>query len=141
MKTNITAGGIVINPEGKILVVNQNRDSWSLPKGRVEGAESLLETARREIYEETGLKDLQLVREFAPYKRFTIALGGKGEDTSTQKTIYFFLFRARQGEQLRSHDPDNPEVRWVDRDEVADLLTHPKDAEFFRGVMAELPEK
>ena len=137
MKRNISGGGVIINGEGKILVVNQNSDSWSLPKGRLNPGETPLQAARREIYEETGLKDLQLVREFPPYERFTIALGGKGEDTSTRKTIYFFLFRTQQ-EQLQSHDLDNPQARWVDRSEVAALLTHPKDAAFFRGIMAEL---
>ena len=35
------AGGIVLNKNRKILVVNQNHDSWSLPKGHIDpGARS-----------------------------------------------------------------------------------------------------
>jgi hypothetical protein len=31
-------------------------------------------------------------------------------------------------------DPENPEARWVEKAKVAELLTHEKDKEFFRGV-------
>lgn len=50
-KKTKSAGGVVINKEGKILVVNQNSNSWSLPKGHTEEKESALEAAKREIYE------------------------------------------------------------------------------------------
>ena len=54
-----------------------------------------------------------------------------GEDGSELKKLTFFLFEA-EGETLKPIDPDNPEARWVDRDKVADMLTHPKDrGEFF----------
>ena len=51
----ITAGGIIVNEYKEVVIVNQNHDSWSLPKGHVEDNETFLETAKREIYEETGL--------------------------------------------------------------------------------------
>ena len=55
------AGGIVINKNKEVAVVNQNHDSWSLPKGHIDPGESNLETAKREIYEETGIIDLKLI--------------------------------------------------------------------------------
>ena len=47
----ITAGGIIINEYKEVVIVNQNHDSWSLPKGHVEDNDTFLETAKREIYE------------------------------------------------------------------------------------------
>ena len=47
---------------GQVLVVNQRGRSWSLPKGHIEKGESILEAARREIYEESGVKKLKFVR-------------------------------------------------------------------------------
>jgi hypothetical protein len=35
---------------------------------------------------------------------------------------------------LKPVDPDNPEARWVKKSQVALLLTHEKDQEFFRRV-------
>ncbi|KIC63661.1 NUDIX hydrolase [Chryseobacterium taiwanense] len=55
------AGGIVNNPEGKVLFIKR-LGKWDLPKGKMEKGESREESAVREIEEETGLKDVELVR-------------------------------------------------------------------------------
>jgi hypothetical protein len=34
--------------------------------------------------------------------------------------------------ELNPVDKDNPEARWVKKQEVSKLLTHPKDRAFFR---------
>ena len=68
------AGGVVINPDFGIVVVNQNYDSWSLPKGHVDPGETILEAAKREIYEESGVKQLDYIRELGCYERFKIGL-------------------------------------------------------------------
>jgi len=133
MKSTHSAGGVVLNRKGQVLVVNQRGRSWSLPKGHLEEGEEVLAAARREIYEESGLKDLKLVRLLGSYERMRIGKQG-GEDGAELKKLTFFLFEA-DGEVLKPIDPDNPEARWVDRDKVADLLTHPKDREFFEGVL------
>jgi 8-oxo-dGTP diphosphatase len=114
------------------LVVNQSGTSWSLPKGHLENGENALTAARREILEETGIEDLDLVRELGSYQRYRIGLDG-GDDMTELKTIRMFLFRTTQ-ETLSPQDPENPEARWVERLKVATLLTHRKDREFFLGV-------
>lgn len=129
MKITETAGGIVLNQKGLVLVVNQNGTSWSLPKGHIEKDEDRLTAARREIYEESGITELTLLRELNSYQRFRIGIDGN-DDMSELKTIHMFLFTTNQSE-LSPVDPDNPEARWVNKREVAELLTHPKDREFF----------
>lgn len=124
-----SAGGVVLNRGGQVLVVSQHGTSWSLPKGRLEEGEDELAAARREIYEESGIRDLTLIRELGSYDRFRIGRDG-GDDPSELKTIYMFLFETAETE-LAPVDVENPEARWVDRDEVAALLTHPKDSEFY----------
>lgn len=126
------AGGVVIGPDGRILVVSQHGDSWSLPKGHLDPGEDARTAAIREIEEESGIPkaSLRLVRELGTYERFRIGKDGAGDDTSEQKTITMFLFETDH-ESLSPHDPANPEARWVASDSVAQLLTHPKDAEFF----------
>ena len=131
MNRTTSAGGIVVNPEGRFLVVSQYGTSWSLPKGHVEEGEDFLTAARREIYEETGLTDVELVRPLGSYERYRLSASG-GEDRSEAKTIHLFLFRAGGEEELRPRDADNPEARWVELEEAARLLTHPVDREFFR---------
>jgi len=125
-----TAGGIVLNSKGQVLVVSQKGDSWSLPKGHIDPGEDALAAAKREIYEEAGIRDLTLMRKVGSYQRYKIGKGGKGDDTSELKTITVFLFTTSE-DVLRPVDPENPEARWVEPNQVAELLTHPKDREFF----------
>ena len=127
-----SAGGVVTNIEGKVLVVSQHGTSWSLPKGHIDPGEDALDAARREIYEESGIRDLELIRELGSYERHKIGVNG-GDDRSELKVITMFLFRTSE-KLLKPVDPDNPEAKWVERSKVARLLTHEKDKEFFQGV-------
>ena len=60
-----TAGGVVFrrDAQGKlqILMIQDAKNRWTIPKGHVEEGERLEETAMREIQEETGLKDLRVL--------------------------------------------------------------------------------
>lgn len=136
MKISLSAGGVVLNPKGQVLVVNQNGDSWSLPKGHLDEGESELEAAEREIQEESGIRQLEMVKKLGTYERPRIGLDGTDDVTET-KRITFFLFRTKET-RLEPEDPKNPEARWVDRSKVADLLTHARDKEFFLSVMKEI---
>jgi ADP-ribose pyrophosphatase YjhB (NUDIX family) len=132
MKKTRSAGGVVTNAEGKILVVSQHGTSWSLPKGHIDAGENALAAAKREIYEESGIRDLELVRELGSYERHKIGVNG-GDDSSELKVITMFLFRTNE-KSLKPVDPDNPEARWVEKSKVGQLLTHEKDKEFFQRV-------
>ena len=88
--------------------------------------------AKREIYEESGIRDLELIRELGSYERYKIGVNG-GDDPSELKAITMFLFRTSE-KSLRPVDAENPEAKWVEKAKVALLLTHEKDKEFFRGV-------
>ena len=132
MKKTHSAGGVVTNSEGKVLVVSQRGTSWSLPKGHIDAGETALAAAKREIYEESGIRELEFVRELGSYERHKIGVDGD-DDRSELKKITMFLFRTKE-EALKPVDPDNPEAKWVDQSKVELLLTHEKDKEFFRRV-------
>lgn len=61
MTKQIRSIGTLIECEGKILVLRRRADkmqgdTWALPAGRPEGSEKDIETAVREVYEETGYR-------------------------------------------------------------------------------------
>jgi diadenosine hexaphosphate hydrolase (ATP-forming) len=128
-----SAGGIVVASDGKIAVVRQPDYAvcWSLPKGKQAPGETLEETARRKIKEETGLDDLVFVREYPPYERGRVKLPGE-PDTDVPKVLHFFLVTTGQ-KDLAPTSPSIGEARWVPWDEAVALLTHPKDREFLAG--------
>lgn len=132
-----SAGAVVIGPGNKILVVNQHGNSWSLPKGHLEPGEDEEAAATREIFEESGIQDLHIIDELGQYERARIGADGTGEDPTHMKHITMFLAVTNQ-EELRPIDPENPAAEWLDIQDVADRLTHPKDKEFFRSALARI---
>ncbi len=60
-----TAGGIVFRRDKdnsvEILLIQDAKDRWTIPKGHIEEGESAQQTAKREIGEEAGLKDTDIL--------------------------------------------------------------------------------
>lgn len=136
-RRTVSAGGVVLNARGQVLVVSQPGNTWSLPKGHLETGEDGLTAARREIYEESGVARLEWLGELGCYDRPRIGLLGE-DDHSELKTIHFFLFRALD-EQLAPIDPLHKEARWLDPLAAVDQLTHPRDRQFLADVLPRLP--
>jgi 8-oxo-dGTP pyrophosphatase MutT (NUDIX family) len=57
------AGGIVLTPEKKILLIYR-RKKWDLPKGKIDIGEKPEQAAKREVEEETGISNLTLQKHF-----------------------------------------------------------------------------
>lgn len=59
-----TAGGIVFRRSEKgdieILLIQDAKERWTIPKGHIEEGETAQQTARREIGEEAGLKNVDV---------------------------------------------------------------------------------
>lgn len=133
MKKIQSAGGIVVNVAGQVAIVSNRGVSWSLPKGKVDPGETVLFAAEREIYEETGIEELEFIKDLGEYGRYRNGPNGT-EDLNEFKTIHIFLFKSDK-EKLKPIDPHNPEARWVTKAEAVSMLTHQKDKEFLQSVM------
>ena len=59
-----TAGGIIFRhgkDELEILLIQDAKDRWTIPKGHIEPGETAVQTARREIAEEAGLQSVEML--------------------------------------------------------------------------------
>ncbi|MBP0966923.1 MAG: NUDIX domain-containing protein [Oscillospiraceae bacterium] len=101
-----------------LLIKHVNSGHWSFPKGHVEGDETELETARREIKEETGL-DVILDQTF----RETVSYSPRRD---TQKIVVYFLALARNYDFVPQEE-EIAEIRWVDIVRAARMLTYEND--------------
>lgn len=102
---------------------------WTFPKGKVEAGEGLIAAARREVKEETGVIEIELIKKLGSYER----LGFTEENTVTPsviKHITFYLFRTKQ-QDLTVNDSGTLAAEWVNLAKVARRLSHEKDREFF----------
>ena len=98
------------------LVHRPKYDDWSMPKGKVEGEESLIACAYREVVEETG---------FAV--RFGQSLGSAHyEVNGLRKTVTYWSARLL-GEQGKPNPEEVDAVRWMSCEEAKEQLVRDSD--------------
>jgi 8-oxo-dGTP pyrophosphatase MutT (NUDIX family) len=124
-----SCGGIIVrrlDAEPELVLGRRNRDdnrvTWSLPKGTPAAAESPEETALREVAEETGL-EVRIVEPVGPIQYF-FTQGGR----RIHKTVHYYLMEATGGD-LTAHDHEFDEVRWVPAGEAHALMSFPTERE------------
>jgi len=126
------AGGIVLYMD-QVLLIRQNGNSWSLPKGHVDPGETLETAARREIQEESGVSDIRVIKALPSYKRFRLSLSG-GDDVSEEKTMTMFLCETT--DPRLAPEEAHSQAFWIPAMGVGALLSHPKDRAFYDQQLA-----
>ena len=133
-RTATSAGAIILREvEGKLKIglAHHSRaiKSWVLPKGHVEEGESIEQAALREIYEETGLANVQLITHLGTIARESVRSNGDIE----QKTIHLYLAYAPGDNSAQAPtDPRFIEVNWFAPEEAIELLPYESEQAFFR---------
>lgn len=116
------SGGVVTNAEGThvLLLIRPERDEVRLPKGHVEPEEALADAALREVIEEAGYDDLEIITDLGE-QLVAFPLG----DKAVQRTEHYFLMRARTLHQTERPQPDDQQffTIWVPWDEALTHLT------------------
>jgi 8-oxo-dGTP pyrophosphatase MutT (NUDIX family) len=133
-RTAVSAGAIILRDvegELKIALAQHRRSSksWTLPKGHVDPGESLEQAALREIYEETGLLNVQLITYLGSFMRESLRSNGDIE----QKTIHFYLAYAPVTEAPSApSDPSFIEVGWFSPEQALELIPNVDDRAFLK---------
>ena len=123
IKLQISAGGVAYRRRAKgievALISVGERERWQLPKGIVDKGESTEAAAVREVREEAGITttSLQLIDKV----EYWYQSKESGAPVRYHKFVYFYLFRYKSGD-VRNHDDEVNEARWVQIDEAIDLL-------------------
>lgn len=127
------AGGIVLGDIGTIAMVrNRKTTLWFFPKGKIDQGEDDEEAARREIEEEAGLTDLELIDDLGTYERPRILPDGT-DSRDEMKSIHMFLFAAPMHADVRP-SMEIEEARWVPLKSVIENLENTKDRAWFTTV-------
>ena len=93
--------------------------SWRLPKGTPEPGESVAETARREVQEETGVS----VRVLAPITSIRYFFVGHDDGVRYDKTVHFYLMKPLGG-STANHDGEFDVVEWHRYEDALALLEY-----------------
>lgn len=123
MKKDFAFGLIVFyekNDKIYFLVLQQVQGHWSFPKGHAEEGESKMETAIRELKEETGIAKVELISDDVMITdEYTIIKEGK-EDI--HKTVEFFIGET-SGMNILMQEGEIFDHKWITVDDV-DILTY-----------------
>jgi len=130
----LAAGAIVWRESAgrlETLLVHRPRyDDWTFPKGKLDPEECLPVAAVREIAEETGV----VVRLGVPLATLEYELRAGG-----RKRVSYWCARPRQDGELSYEANDEiDDVRWVDVDQTASLLSYDTDRRVLNGFRAEV---
>jgi len=128
----VSAGGIItqnIDGKQKILFVTFPNGDLVIPKGHVEGDETLEQTALREMKEETGFSNLSIVKRLGSINRPAVEDNGN----VVLKDIHFYLMKTPDFEQY------NPEesTDWFTIEEATPHLFQ-QEVEFLKTIRTEL---
>jgi mutator protein MutT len=135
VRPEIAVGAIVVDGE-RILLVRRGRGPaaglWSVPGGRVESGETLLEAVLRELLEETGLEGV--------VDRFVGWVERIGDDPRPYHFVILdFLVTLLDAESTPQSGDDAAEARWVAFGDLATMRLAPGLYDFLteHGVVPE----
>lgn len=136
----IAAGGVVyrMSPTGQVqyLLLRSKRGRfWDFPKGRREPGESDLETATREIQEETGVSDFTLLQKLNRSVRFMVK---RGKHLIPKEVILFLVQFSRSCNVEIS--AEHVSFRWLSFEDALATLSYETSARVLREAQQTLAE-
>ena len=124
-------GIILLNKENKVFVakrIDNPKNFWQMPQGGVDKGEDFLTAAYRELEEETSIKKVELLKEldgFLTYELPDHLLGiiWKGKYKGQRQKWFLMRYLGTDQEiNIKTHKPEFFEWKWVDLDEITDVV-------------------
>ena len=120
-------GVIILNNENKVFV-GKRKDNpvnkWQMPQGGVEKGESYLSAMKRELYEETSIKSIHILREIDGFFEYElpknlVGIIWKGKFRGQKQKWFIAKFIGDEKEiNLRTRNPEFIEWKWIIPDDL-----------------------
>ena len=120
-------GVVVLNKENKVFVGKRKDnpiDKWQMPQGGVDEGEDLISAMKRELSEETGIKNITLLKEVEGWSEYELPdylLGKiwKGKYRGQRQKWFIVRFVGKDNEiNLETKNPEFIEWQWVEIDRL-----------------------
>jgi len=111
----------IFNEKSQLLIlqVSKNhynesaREKWDLPGGKIKADEPFMNGFRREILEETGLKNFEIIRPFSVQEWWPMIKG-----TKTHIVATFFICKVKSDVNIRLSENEHDNFVWITTDEI-----------------------
>ena len=120
-------GVIVLNNENKVFV-GKRKDNpvnrWQMPQGGVDIGESYLSAMKRELYEETSIKSIEILKEINGFFEYElpknlVGIIWKGKFRGQKQKWFITRFIGNENEiNLQTENPEFIEWKWITPDEL-----------------------
>ena len=120
-------GVIVLNNENKVFVGKRKDnpvDKWQMPQGGVDIGESYLSAMKRELYEETSIKSIEIIKEIDGFFEYElpknlVGIIWKGKFRGQKQKWFITRFIGNENEiNLQTKNPEFIEWKWIIPDEL-----------------------
>ena len=127
----IGVGAIVLNKENKIFVGKRKDNSvnkWQMPQGGVDENENLITAMKRELNEETSIKNIQIIKELDGWFQYElpknlIGIIWKGKFRGQKQKWFIVRFTGKETEiNLKTKHPEFIEWKWIEMDELPRVI-------------------
>ena len=126
MKREFSAGGIVFNSKGQVLLTKHSQNKhWSFPKGLIDPGQTSEEAALREVREEGGVK-AEIIDKVG-YSKYVYTMQGE----KIFKVVTYFLMEYVSGNP-EDHDWEVEEAGWYEVEDALRQLTFSQDKDLLR---------
>ncbi|WP_353102019.1 NUDIX domain-containing protein [Myroides odoratus] len=112
-------GGVVYNAEGKVLFIKRN-GKWDLPKGGIEKYEEIADTAVREVEEETGVRELKVIKKLSK----TYHIFKRNGKYRLKITSWFEMSTSYDGALIGQAEEGIEEVVWFDKEQIKEAMSN-----------------
>jgi 8-oxo-dGTP pyrophosphatase MutT (NUDIX family) len=116
----LAGGGLVVNENNEVLLIHR-RGKWDLPKGKLDKGEKIEDCAVREVEEETGLQQVQLL---APFM-VTYHTYHEGTKFILKESHWFTMKVSGTQHLVPQTEEDIHDIKWV---KAADLAPYLQDS-------------
>ncbi|MFH1694673.1 MAG: NUDIX domain-containing protein [Patescibacteria group bacterium] len=118
------------NPETKqvFIVHHKKAGLWLSPGGHIDSGENPLNTLKREIREELGVK-INPGENTKPFFLSTVKIGNKPEQSGCDKHYDIWFLIETDGNDFAVDPREFLETKWVTLDEARELITDPSTLE------------
>ena len=120
--------GCIIIEKGKVLLIQQTKGHWGFPKGHMELGETEIETAKREVKEETNI-DVEINEN----KRYVMEYF---TDKGNFKQVVLFIARKTSGNE-KYQESEIKTMKWMTYEEAINTITYDNARELFKKILRE----